>query len=72
MEFWNSWLADIKLQKYAKLLKDNKLEENDLVHFNHELLSSVGINNAKDRLHMLQKKKVLTLCSYLKTTDFSK
>jgi len=58
MEFWNSWLTDLKLQKYAKLLKDNNLEESDLAHFNHELLRSVGIDNAKDRLRILHKKKV--------------
>jgi len=66
MEFWNSWLTDLKLQKYAKLLKDNNLEESDLAHFNHELLRSVGIDNAKDRLRILHKKKV-TSC-FLKIT----
>lgn len=57
MEFWNSWLSDLKLQKHARLFNDNNLDESDLPHFNHELLRSLGISNAKDRLTILHKKR---------------
>ncbi len=43
-----------KLSAYCQLLQQNEIGLEDLPDFDHELLSSIGITNAKHRLLMLK------------------
>lgn len=54
---WYSWLAEVGMQKHERLMVMNHLEEEDIVHFNHDLLRSIGVDNVKDRLLILTQKK---------------
>ncbi|CAL9155464.1 uncharacterized protein LOC135680299 [Musa acuminata AAA Group] len=54
-----SWLLQTNLDpdlvcEYSLLLASNELEEDDVAHFDHEFLQSMGISIAKHRLEMLK------------------
>ncbi|URE39255.1 hypothetical protein MUK42_11279 [Musa troglodytarum] len=56
---WYSWLLQTNLDpglvyQYSLLLSSNELEEDDVTHFDHEFLQSMGISIAKHRLEMLK------------------
>ncbi|KAG1327817.1 hypothetical protein COCNU_01G017510 [Cocos nucifera] len=56
---WYSWLSKSNLEdglvyEYSLLFSHNELEEEDIVHFNHEFLQSMGISVAKHRLEILK------------------
>ncbi|KAG0578770.1 hypothetical protein KC19_4G048400 [Ceratodon purpureus] len=53
---WFSWLAEVGMQKHGRLMVSNHLDEDDIEHFNHDLLRSIGVDNAKDRLLILNQK----------------
>ncbi|KAJ3704683.1 hypothetical protein LUZ61_008388 [Rhynchospora tenuis] len=59
---WYSWFSKTNLDKslvydYALLFSRNELEEDDILHFNHEFLQSMGISIAKHRLEILKLSK---------------
>ncbi|KAJ0984318.1 hypothetical protein J5N97_002674 [Dioscorea zingiberensis] len=56
---WYSWLSKSKLEaslayEYSMVFTHNELEEDDIPHFNHEFLQSMGISIAKHRLEILK------------------
>nr|XP_010927350.1 uncharacterized protein LOC105049417 [Elaeis guineensis] len=56
---WYSWLSKSNLEHgliydYSLIFSHNELEEEDIIHFNHELLQSMGISIAKHRLEILR------------------
>ncbi|KAG1363243.1 hypothetical protein COCNU_11G000700 [Cocos nucifera] len=56
---WYSWLSKSNLEhgltyNYSLIFSHNELEEEDIIHFNHELLQSMGISIAKHRLEILK------------------
>ncbi|XP_008775756.1 uncharacterized protein LOC103696034 [Phoenix dactylifera] len=56
---WYSWLSKSNLEhgliyEYSLLFSHNELEEEDIIHFNHEFLQSMGISIAKHRLEILK------------------
>lgn len=56
---WFSWLSKTSLDPstaydYALTFAHNELEEEDIAHFNHEFLQSMGISLAKHRLEILK------------------
>ncbi|THU69719.1 hypothetical protein C4D60_Mb08t17350 [Musa balbisiana] len=56
---WYSWLLQTNLDpdlvyEYSLLLSSSELEEDDVAHFDHEFLQSMGISIAKHRLEMLK------------------
>lgn len=56
---WFSWLSKTSLEpslvrEYALDFAHNELEEDDISHFNHEFLQSMGISVAKHRLEILK------------------
>lgn len=56
---WYSWLSESKLEHgliydYSLIFSHNELDEEDIIHFNHELLQSMGISKAKHRLEILK------------------
>lgn len=53
---WFSWLAEVGMQKHGRLMVLNNLEEIDIAHFDHDLLRSIGVDSAKDRLLILNQK----------------
>jgi len=53
---WFSWLSEVGMQKHGHLMVINHLEESDIVHFDHDLLRSIGVDSAKDRLLILNQK----------------
>ncbi|KAJ4761287.1 Sterile alpha motif (SAM) domain-containing protein [Rhynchospora pubera] len=59
---WYTWLSKTNLDKslvydYSLLFSRNELEEEDILHFNHEFLQSMGISVAKHRLEILKLSK---------------
>ena len=66
---WYSWLAEVGMQKHGRLMVMNHLDEEDIVHFNHDLLRSIGVDNVKDRLLILTQKKKHLQRSKCRTTD---
>ncbi|KAF3338887.1 Sterile alpha motif domain-containing protein [Carex littledalei] len=60
--YWYTWLSKTDLDKslvydYSLLFSRNELEEEDISHFNHEFLQSMGISIAKHRLEILKLSK---------------
>jgi hypothetical protein len=53
---WFSWLAEVGMQQHGHLMVANHLEEDDISHFDHDLLRSIGVDSAKDRLLILNQK----------------
>lgn len=56
---WYSWLSKSTLDAllvydYSFLFAANELEEDDIKHFNHEFLQSMGVSIAKHRLEILK------------------
>ncbi|KAF8041753.1 hypothetical protein BT93_A0377 [Corymbia citriodora subsp. variegata] len=56
---WFSWLSKTGLEpslvyEYGLAFAHNELEEEDITHFNHEFLQSIGISIAKHRLEILK------------------
>ncbi|KAK8629117.1 hypothetical protein V6N13_077971 [Hibiscus sabdariffa] len=56
---WFSWLSKTGLDpslvyEYSLAFAHNELEEDDILHFNHEFLQSMGISIAKHRLEILK------------------
>ncbi|KAJ6794983.1 Uncharacterized protein M6B38_228745 [Iris pallida] len=56
---WYSWLSRSGLDPplvydYSLLLASNELDEEDIAHFDHEFLKSMGISVAKHRLEILK------------------
>lgn len=56
---WYSWLSKSGLEPslaydYSLLFTHNELEEEDIPHFDHEFLLSMGISIAKHRLEILK------------------
>ncbi|KAI0504527.1 hypothetical protein KFK09_015479 [Dendrobium nobile] len=57
---WYSWLLKSSrldrnlIYEYSVLLSQNELEEDDIAHFDHEFLLSMGIDVAKHRLEILK------------------
>ncbi|KAJ7527414.1 hypothetical protein O6H91_16G053500 [Diphasiastrum complanatum] len=51
---WCRPLAEVGMERYSKLFADNLLDKNDIIHLDHELLSSIGIRIAKHRLLILK------------------
>ncbi|VFQ87300.1 unnamed protein product [Cuscuta campestris] len=56
---WFSWLCRTGLDptlvyEYGSVFAQNLLEEEDIPHFNHEFLQSMGISIAKHRLEILK------------------
>ncbi|KAJ4842882.1 hypothetical protein Tsubulata_013834 [Turnera subulata] len=56
---WFSWLANTNLDstlvyEYGLAFARNELQAEDLAHFNHEFLQSMGISVAKHRLEILK------------------
>lgn len=56
---WSAWLSRTGLDpaaahKYAVLFSENELEKEDIAHFDHEFLLSMGISIAKHRLEILK------------------
>ncbi|XP_034699955.1 uncharacterized protein LOC117925161 [Vitis riparia] len=56
---WFSWLSKTDLEpsltyEYGLAFARNELQEEDVVHFNHEFLQSMGISVAKHRLEILK------------------
>ncbi|KAL0916566.1 hypothetical protein M5K25_014089 [Dendrobium thyrsiflorum] len=57
---WYSWLLKSSrldrslVYEYSVLLSQNELEEDDIAHFDHEFLLSMGIDVAKHRLEILK------------------
>ncbi|VFQ66205.1 unnamed protein product [Cuscuta campestris] len=56
---WFSWLCRTGLDptlvyEYGSVFAQNQLEEEDIPHFNHEFLQSMGISIAKHRLEILK------------------
>ncbi|XP_073001917.1 uncharacterized protein [Typha latifolia] len=56
---WYSWLSKSTLEpslvyEYSFMFTQNELEEEDIVHFDHEFLKSMGISIAKHRLEILK------------------
>lgn len=56
---WFSWLSKTGLDaslvyEYTLAFSQNELEEEDISHFNHEFLQSMGISIAKHRLEILK------------------
>ncbi|KAL6537636.1 hypothetical protein OROMI_026170 [Orobanche minor] len=56
---WFSWLSKTNLDpsltyEYAMAFAHNELESDDIRHFNHEFLQSMGISIAKHRLEILK------------------
>ncbi|KAJ3695525.1 hypothetical protein LUZ60_000902 [Juncus effusus] len=67
---WYSWLSKTNLDstlvyEYSLLFSQNELEQDDLKHFNHEFLKSMGISIAKHRLEILKLSKKEKLISIL-------
>jgi SAM domain (Sterile alpha motif) len=59
---WYTWLSNTNLDKflvydYSLLFSRNELEEEDISHFDHEFLQSMGISIAKHRLEILKLSK---------------
>lgn len=59
MDWWYSWLSKSSLHhcfvyRYSLLFSNNHLAEDDIKHFNHDLLQSMGVSVAKHRLEMLK------------------
>ncbi|KAM0943479.1 putative sterile alpha motif/pointed domain superfamily [Dioscorea sansibarensis] len=59
---WFSWLSKSSLDaslvyEYGLLLSHNELEEEDITHFDHEFLQSMGITIAKHRLEIIKLSK---------------
>lgn len=53
---WFSWLAEVGMQEHARLMVTNHLDEDDIEHFDHDLLRSIGVESAKDRFLILSQK----------------
>ncbi|ONK76691.1 uncharacterized protein A4U43_C03F31090 [Asparagus officinalis] len=56
---WYSWLSKSNLEPsnvyaYTLLFIQNEIEEEDVVHFSHEFLKSMGVSIAKHRLEILK------------------
>ncbi|KZV44166.1 hypothetical protein F511_22518 [Dorcoceras hygrometricum] len=56
---WFAWLSKTNLDRslvydYAVMFTYNELEEDDILHFNHEFLQSMGVAIAKHRLEILK------------------
>ncbi|XP_022751663.1 uncharacterized protein LOC111300292 [Durio zibethinus] len=56
---WYSWLSKSALEpsliyEYGLAFSRNELQKEDLAHFNHEFLQSMGISVAKHRLEILK------------------
>ncbi|XP_008788787.1 uncharacterized protein LOC103706465 [Phoenix dactylifera] len=56
---WHSWLSKSSLElpvvyEYGLVFSTNELEEEDIAHFDHEFLTSMGISIAKHRLEILK------------------
>lgn len=56
---WFTWLSKTGLEQslvyeYGLAFCNNELEEEDIAHFNHEFLQSMGISIAKHRLEILK------------------
>ncbi|XP_074566380.1 uncharacterized protein LOC141822994 [Curcuma longa] len=56
---WYSWLSKSTLDPllvydYSFLFAANELEEDDIKHFDHEFLQSMGVSIAKHRLEILK------------------
>ncbi|CAL9172705.1 uncharacterized protein LOC135593863 [Musa acuminata AAA Group] len=56
---WYSWLSESSLDpglvsEYALLFSNNELVEDDIAHFNHEFLLSMGVSIGKHRLEILK------------------
>ncbi|MQM01588.1 hypothetical protein Taro_034342, partial [Colocasia esculenta] len=56
---WYAWLSRTRLDpalvyEYALVFCRNELEEEDVVHFDHEFLLSMGVSVAKHRLEILK------------------
>ncbi|XP_010928273.1 uncharacterized protein [Elaeis guineensis] len=56
---WHSWLSKSSLEpsiiyEYGLVFSSNELEEEDIAHFDHEFLMSMGISIAKHRLEILK------------------
>lgn len=70
---WFSWLSKTGLEpslvyEYGLTFAHNELEEDDISHFNHEFLQSIGISIAKHRLEIL---KLARKENFLKPQPFS-
>lgn len=52
---WFSWLSDVGMEHYASKFEKNMLGEQDVVHMNHDLLKSMGIHVAKERIKVLDR-----------------
>lgn len=62
---WYSWLSKTGMDptlvyEYSLILSRNELEEDDIAHFNHEFLQSMGISIAKHRLQILKHARKVT------------
>ncbi|KAJ3677260.1 hypothetical protein LUZ60_002984 [Juncus effusus] len=82
---WYTWLSKTNLDssliyEYSRTFSRNELEQEDISHFNHEFLQSMGVSIAKHRLEILkvskkEKPKTLNkpsnrlLNAYYKTRD---
>ncbi|KAK1292476.1 hypothetical protein QJS10_CPB17g02162 [Acorus calamus] len=58
-EYWLEWLSKTSLDPslvydYAMTLSHNELSEEDIKHFDHDFLLSMGISVAKHRLEILK------------------
>ncbi|CAD5173505.1 uncharacterized protein LOC135608965 [Musa acuminata AAA Group] len=56
---WHSWLSKSCLEPslvydYGLLFMNNELEEDDIAHFDHDFLQSMGVSIAKHRLEILK------------------
>ena len=56
---WSSWLSKTRLDssliyEYSRAFTRNELQLEDVAHFNHEFLQSMGISVAKHRLEILK------------------
>ncbi|KAJ0965933.1 hypothetical protein J5N97_027071 [Dioscorea zingiberensis] len=70
---WFSWLSKSSLDasliyEYGLLLSHNELEEEDIAHFDHEFLQSMGISIAKHRLEILKLAKKHKKMLYISPT----
>ncbi|KAG0482509.1 hypothetical protein HPP92_010593 [Vanilla planifolia] len=73
---WHTWLSKSSgldpglVYEYSVLLSHNELEEDDIVHFDHEFLQSMGIAIAKHRLEILKLAKKERRRSHLPVAAF--
>ncbi|EFJ17646.1 hypothetical protein SELMODRAFT_420938 [Selaginella moellendorffii] len=51
---WKSWLTPCSMEKHAILFHENELNGEHIPDFNHDLLKSIGVKNASDRISILK------------------